>query len=618
MVHKVLSEPVRFGKYLLVERLARGGMAEIFKAQTTGPHGFRKTVVVKRIRPERAQDPQFIDMFIREAKLMVRLNHPKVVQVLDFGEVEGRYYLAMEYVRGTDCARLLQSCARMKVRVPEAVAVQIAIDVLDALDYAHNLKGSDGRPLGIVHRDISPSNVFVSRLGEVKLADFGLATLAAGDDPAETGVVRGKYGYLAPEVVMRRRSDHRVDIFAAGILLAELLMTARLFHARTYLDVLLQIRDARLDRLERYGKHIPAQLKRILKRALARDPGMRYQTASAFRDALQEYQFETGQMLPASTLRRFVQKLFKRTGQDLPAITAGHESTDPFEPLPPPPSSSKIVEVQLQVARRHTPGGGLPAPDFAAVEAAARNIRTGREKDLPPSEFSGRLSRVPLSQIFFRLAVQKRTGLVVLQRDAAVKEVYIVQGDPEFVVSNVPQELFGQYLLAQGIISQAELEAGLQAAPQYGGHLGETLVALGMLRPAQMLRLLTEQVRHKVKEAFTWKDGNFSFHAEVTCNRPTIPLGLDAFELIRDALADLPAEELRQRLEPYRDKTLSAVFPPPLPPERLRLGALPGRIYELFRTPSPSWKAFEKLEDDEWRMRAAVLLMLLECGFLAP
>ncbi len=618
-MRQALSKPIEFGKYLLVERLARGGMAEIFKAQSSGPHGFRKTVVVKRIRPERAGDPQFIDMFIREANVMVRLNHPKIVQVLDFGEVDGRYFLVMEYVRGTDTGRLLQSCARSNIRLPVPLAAHIAIDVLDALEYAHNLQGADGRPLGIVHRDISPSNVFVSRLGEVKLADFGLATLTGGDDPAETGIIRGKYGYLAPEVVLKKRYDRRADIFAAGIVLAELLMSARLFYAKTYLDVLIQIRDARLDRLDRYGKHIPPDLRKILERALTKDPAMRYQSAAAFRDALQQYLFQTNQILPTSTLRRFVQKIFKQTGQRLPTIDSLDRSTGGFDPLPPPPSSSKLAGVVEELRADGSTSSGLPAVDFAAVEAADGNVSSAQRKSLPPSTWSGRLERTGLAAVLFRLATAKKTGLVVLQRKNAVKEIYLVEGDPEFVVSNIPEELFGQYLLRQGVLSREELGLAIEAMPRYGGKLGETLVALGLLRPMQMLRLLTYQVRHKMVTAFGWDFGTFSFHPAVRCPRPAAPLGLDAFEVIQDGIQSLTEETLMQRLAPYMKKSVAAVFPPPMPPERLRLGSFPGQIYEKLRSPQRLDDFLSSTRNPAERKRmAGMVYMLLQCGLAAP
>ena len=613
------ERPIQFGPYLLEKRLAKGGMAEIFRGVNSGPHGFRKTVVVKRILPERASDPRFIEMFIREARIMVRLNHPNIVQVLDFGEVDGRYYLAMEYIRGTDGGRLLQSCAKMRLQFPVPVALHIAISVLDALDYANTLQGEDGKPLGIVHRDVSPSNVFISRLGEVKLADFGLATLASGEDPAEAGIIRGKYGYLAPEVVLRQPSDHRADVFAAGILLAEILMVRRLFQGKNYLDVLLQIRDAKLDRFHKYGKHIPEELKQILYRALARDPNQRYQTAGAFRDALQHFLFEHRQLLPAATLRRFVQKLFKQTGHDVEYRPTGSG----FEPLPVPTPTARLSDVDSTAPAAGTKEAKSPrrqgqgTADFDANVAAQQNVLVTERNmaSLPAAETAGGLNRTSLISVMFHLAVKSRTGLLVLKNGKTTKEVYLVQGDPEFVVSNDTSELFGQYLLGQGVLDPQELNEALRVMPEHDGRLGETLVSLGLLRPMQMLRLLTHQVRNKLLTAFSWSTGTFSFHPEATCDKPSIPLGLDAFEVIWAAVQDLPNGALEERIKPMLDERPTAVFPPPVPPDRLRLGSYPREIYErLDGASSLDVMLQDARTKEEWRKLAGMVYMLIQCG----
>ena len=614
------ERPIQFGPYLLEKRLAKGGMAEIFRGVSSGPHGFRKTVVVKRILPERASDPKFIEMFIREARIMVRLNHPNIVQVLDFGEVDGRYYLAMEYIRGTDGGRLLQSCAKMRLQFPIPVALHIVTAVLDALDYANTLQGEDDKPLGIVHRDVSPSNVFISRLGEVKLADFGLATLASGEDPAEAGIIRGKYGYLAPEVVLRQPSDHRADVFAAGILLAEILMVRRLFQGKNYLDVLLQIRDAKLDRLHKYGKKIPEELRQILYRALARDPNQRYQTAGAFRDALQHFLFEHRQLLPAATLRRFVQKLFKQTGHDVQYTPTGSG----FEPLPVPAPTARLSDVDSaaptnkvdvgDTRTNHRTHGGA---DFDASVAAQQNVVAAERNmdSLPPPETAGRLDNTSLISVMFHLAVKSRTGLLVLKNGKTTKEVYLVQGDPEFVVSNDTSELFGQYLLSQGVLDPQELNEALRVMPEHDGRLGETLVSLGLLRPMQMLRLLTHQVRSKLLTAFAWSTGTFSFHPEATCDKPSIPLGLDAFEVIWAAIQELPNGILEERITSMLDERPTAVFPPPVPPDRLRLGSYPREIYErLDGATSLDVLLQDARTREEWRKLAGMVYMLVQCG----
>ena len=252
------AAPVTFGRYTLLEKLAVGGMAEVFRAKIHSSHGFEKILVVKRILPHLAADPSFVAMFIDEAKLTAQLTHPKIVQILDFGEVNGQYFTALEFVDGFDALGLLRIAAQKRVRVPPPVAVFIVQEILEALDYAHNARDMEGKPMQIVHRDISPSNIFVSKRGDVKLGDFGIAHAERRDSKTQAGTLKGKYGYMSPEQVVGRPIDARSDLFAIGVVLAELLTGRRLFSAAADLDVLLKVRDVRLDRLDKYGDRHPA------------------------------------------------------------------------------------------------------------------------------------------------------------------------------------------------------------------------------------------------------------------------------------------------------------------------------------------------------------------------
>src|SRR5262249_21265938 len=264
----VTDFPVAFGRYQLVERLAVGGMAELFKARVVGAHGFQKPVVIKKILPHLAVDANFVSMFIDEAKITARLEHPKIAQVLELGTIQDHLYIAMEYVEGVDALGVLRACAQRKQPLPAHVAVHIAHEVLDALDYAHQARDDDGRPLGIVHRDISPSNVLISRRGDVKLADFGIAHALDRQGKTQAGMLKGKYGYMSPQQVVGAGLASRSDLFSVGILLTEMLMGRRLFTAPNELDVLLMVRDVKLDRLDKYGGHIEPDLKAIVLRGL--------------------------------------------------------------------------------------------------------------------------------------------------------------------------------------------------------------------------------------------------------------------------------------------------------------------------------------------------------------
>ena len=224
-----------------------------FAPRSRSSHGFEKILVIKRILPHLAADPNFVAMFIDEAKLTAQLTHPKIVQVLDFGEVRGQYFIALEYVDGFDVLGLLRVAAQKRVHVPRTLAVFIVSEVLDALDYAHNARDMEGKPMQIVHRDISPSNIFISKRGDVKLGDFGIAHAQRRESKTQAGTLKGKYGYMSPEQVVGRPIDARSDLFAVGVVLAELLTGRRLFTAPADLDVLLKVRDVKLDRLDKYG-----------------------------------------------------------------------------------------------------------------------------------------------------------------------------------------------------------------------------------------------------------------------------------------------------------------------------------------------------------------------------
>src|SRR5258708_15379253 len=305
-----LALPSQFGRYTLLQRLAVGGMAEVFRAKIVSSHGFEKIIVIKRILPHLASDKTFMSMFIDEAKLTAQLTHPKIVQILDFGEVGGKYFIALEFIDGFDALALLRTCAQKRVRLPLTLAAFIAGEVLEALDYAHNAKDMDGSPMNLVHRDISPSNIFMSKGGDVKLGDFGIARAEEREAKTQAGTLKGKYGYMSPEQVVGTSMDARSDLFAVGVVLAEMFMGRRLFTAPNDLDVLLMVRDAHLDRLDRYSNDLPPALDGIVRRALKKDPEQRYQTASEFREDLAEYLFSTGKRVATADLRHFISALF--------------------------------------------------------------------------------------------------------------------------------------------------------------------------------------------------------------------------------------------------------------------------------------------------------------------
>jgi serine/threonine protein kinase len=288
----VLPQPIQFGKYTLFERIGRGGMADVFKARVQGPAGFERIFVVKRILPHLSDDPTFNKMFVEEAKLSARLNHPNIVQVFELGSVEGEYFISMEHVRGRDLAETMRTLwARIGPPRPELVAY-IGREMGRALDYAHHLRSDDGNSLGMIHRDVSPSNVMLSYEGAVKLLDFGIAKALGGEGKEEgntqRGTLKGKFAYMAPEQTQSGDVDHRIDIFAAGIVLHEILTGRRLFKGENDLQTVEKVRQCDVPPPSLQNPLCPPELDAIVLQALSRNRDSRFQSAGELADALDD------------------------------------------------------------------------------------------------------------------------------------------------------------------------------------------------------------------------------------------------------------------------------------------------------------------------------------------
>ena len=306
--------PMHFGKYELLEPIGAGGMAEIFKARQSGIEGFEKILVIKRILPGFAANRAFIRMLIDEAKLSSVLQHPNIVQIYDLGQVEGQYYIAMEFVHGKDVLRLLSRCVKLKRRIPLKITLYCVSEVCKGLSYAHAARDLRGEPLHIIHRDVSPSNIILSFEGAVKIMDFGVARARTQQIETRSGVLKGKLGYMSPEQVTGRDLDFRSDIFALGTILYEAITLKRLFLGRTDLDTLTNIRDVKIEpRLKRHH-YIPGPIKEIIRTALARRPEDRYPTAMEFHDALVDYMYEKRLRVRPRDLGDFIRGLFDDDG----------------------------------------------------------------------------------------------------------------------------------------------------------------------------------------------------------------------------------------------------------------------------------------------------------------
>jgi serine/threonine protein kinase len=299
-----------YGRYLLLERIATGGMAEVFRAKRKGVEGFEKIVALKRILPHLSSNKDFVDMFIAEAKMVASLSHPNIVQIFDLGIIDETYYIAMELVEGKDLRSILTRARVRKTLFGVDLAALIAARVSAALEYAHRHRDSDGRELRIVHRDVSPQNILISVEGEVKLVDFGIAKAATKASHTDTGSLRGKLLYMSPEQAWGKPLDKRSDLFALGAVFYEILTGHLLFSASSEMSVLERVREARFVAPSSLNPAVPIELEAVVMRLLHKEPRDRYQDASEVLLDLDSY-LRRRPAISSADVARFVRKLFE-------------------------------------------------------------------------------------------------------------------------------------------------------------------------------------------------------------------------------------------------------------------------------------------------------------------
>ena len=296
-----------FGQYQLLDRLAVGGMAELFLAVRVGEAGFQKACVVKRVLPYLAESPEFVQMFLDEARIAARLDHPGVVQVFELGKHEAAYFIAMEYLAGSDLVGLVRRAQELGQPLPAPVVAKVIAQAAEALDYVHQLKDEKGQPLGIVHRDVSPSNLFVTCQGAVKVLDFGVAFAREREQRTETGHVKGKAGYMSPEQCLGHTVDRRTDVWALGVVAYELLSGQRLFDGKTTAQSALAVCQKPIPPLQSVRPELPPALCAVVMRALERDLDARWASGQALQGALES---SMPDLADSKELAEFVKTLF--------------------------------------------------------------------------------------------------------------------------------------------------------------------------------------------------------------------------------------------------------------------------------------------------------------------
>lgn len=546
-----------FGDYVLIRRLGIGGMSEVHLARPRDPARAHERYAVKRLLPELAQVPDVVRMFERETWIATLTDHPSLVRVVDVGVLDDRCFIVTEYVPGLDCWKITRRLSRQGERLGLAEAIPIAAAVLAALDHLHHLHDSRGRPLNLVHRDVTPSNILVSRHGDVKLGDLGVAFVPS--DEAETRRrrrLRGKIRFLSPEQIAGADVDARSDLFAVGVLFTELLLGRSPFGGDTDLAVLLNVRDARLEDPAEFDRRVPESLRPVVLRALSRKPDERYPAAAALRDDLLEFAHRAGLLLDPGPLAAVVDRLIRPgdVGDDdvlratlTPlenAPIAPRESEAPERTTLPVPTIPYVVRRSDGTAThamnfaRFVEGvmtgefgsleqvsvGGAPFVPLCALPEACTHIpRTSRttlgfEPPLAP-DHAGRIDADTVAGPFLRFAAAKETGLALFEMKGLRKEVYFIDGHPAYASSNLKNERLDEFLLARGVIDRAGVEAARALLPRHHGRLENALLALELIAPLSLYDHLADQTRHRILDLFHWNQGTWTFFRDVRCDR---------------------------------------------------------------------------------------------------
>jgi serine/threonine protein kinase len=608
---------LRFGGYELIEKIGVGGMAEVYKARTVSPEGVERTLVIKKILPAFATNHHFVRMLVAEARVSSMLHHPNIVQTFELGEIAGQHYIAMEYVPGPDLLGVLTSATRAGLRIPLGLALYIISEVCNGLNYAHKTADSQGRPLNLIHRDISPSNILISGDGAVKLMDFGVASAdlarpgrqRAVDDTR--GTLKGKLGYMAPEQVNGQPVDHRADLFSLGIVLFETLTLKRLFLGASDPETLNNIRGARLDDKLARHPYIPAGVRTILRRSLTQDPNARYPHAAAFREALLTYLFDQRLRVTHRTLARFIDDLDwntpkgPHTAEALKASApkrtdttadieigliddAFKDATFTIERLNGLEGDPISYEAMAALVHRRAIGlhekvsaRGAPAIPLSQLLEAHNFGRLSPCAADGASHREGPSNPLVLTGLLYELIRSGSAWTLHVSQGSRAKMLSICRGQLVGADSNDRDERLGHLMLNRGLLSGHQLTQTIITNADRGLRLGDALVADGTVTPHALLDVLQAQLRARVLELLGWSGGWYTVYAGIEDNDAMTLTGIDGLALLTqaarghwtlDTLDTLFADHMGQTLllSPADEAPLPRL---PLTPHESRLSA---------------------------------------------
>ncbi|MDP7038300.1 MAG: serine/threonine-protein kinase, partial [Myxococcota bacterium] len=343
-----MNYPVVFGKYLLVDRVNVGGMAEVFKGKTFGVQGFERILAVKRILPNMAEDEEFINMFVDEARIAVQLSHSNIVQIYELGKFNEQYYIAMEYVSGRDLRQILDHFKKAKDLIPQNAACYIISKICEGLDYAHRKNDPSGKPLNFIHRDVSPQNILLSFDGDIKITDFGIAKAEDRASKTQAGVLKGKFGYMSPEQVRGLVIDRRSDIFAVGILLYEMVTGERLFLSESDFSTLEKVRNADVKPPREINPDVSPELEAVVMKALAKERDDRYPWASDLQDDLQQFLIQDNSIFSSKDLAGLMHTRYEQH------INEEMQKMEQYQKMNAPKNMSSGNTAQLEMPEPNT------------------------------------------------------------------------------------------------------------------------------------------------------------------------------------------------------------------------------------------------------------------------
>lgn len=555
-----------FGPFVLERRIAVGGAAEVFLARPKLGSRPAPELVVKRLLPSPTGEHDFAALE-REATLHQAVHHPHVVEMYGAGMVADEPYLAMEYVEGVDLHRLLRRAESEQRKLPIGLATYIARRIARALAAVHAARASDGTPLGIVHRDVTPTNVYLSVRGEVKIGDFGIARVAeSAGAPLSGRGIKGKYGYLSPEQVAGERFDRRADLFSTAVVYGEMIAGERVFPGSGQLAVLLAIRDGNPEVLRRRYTSLPRGLPEVLERAFARDPADRFQSGNDLDAALEPFEgsddwaAELASWVEwARDSSRLAQRIEGRVRDSVQRMQAVRRSSSGSMPAVSAAAASERSHVRrrdgsrmddLEFARlvELIATGELSGDDEVSLMGAeftpirdlaelARHLlptttaTTGRMFEPGAPDFRAELSETQMLEVLARMRRGAETGLLLVETrsDDSVKrrEVYLSKGRLHHVATTDRDELLGEYLVRRGVLARPALEGALRAIGTQGGRLGDTLIGLGLVDAMDIFRAIRELGRDRVARTAGWREGSAVFYRGAPAPRVDFPLDLD-------------------------------------------------------------------------------------------